>query len=297
MHGERLRLRHRRRRLGRLRAGQPAERGRRQRAPARGRRARHASLHPHPARHGPDARLPDVRLGLRDRAGAEPQRPPHRGDARQGAGRLIVDQRDGLYARPSRRLRPLGAEGRARLVLCRRAALFQTLRELGRRRERVSRRIGPARHAMGEDAGPALRRVDRSRQGRGLSAHRGLQRRAAGRLRAQPILHPQRPPLIGRERVPQARDGAQEPRRRGRARRRPACSCRARARPASSMCSNGQTRAARGRRSDPRGRRVQHAAAPDALRHRAGRASRARSASSRWSICRSARTCRTIWRR
>ena len=52
--------------------------------------------------------------------------------ARQGAGRLVLDQRDGLYARPSRRLRPLGAEGRARLVLCGRAALFQARARPGR---------------------------------------------------------------------------------------------------------------------------------------------------------------------
>ncbi len=70
----------------------------------------------------------------------------HRGDARQGAGRLVLDQRDGLHARQSRRLRPLGAEGRARLVLCRRAALFQARRDLGGRREHLARRDGADRH-------------------------------------------------------------------------------------------------------------------------------------------------------
>ena len=59
------------------------------------------------------------------------------------------DQRDGLHARPSARLRPLGKERRDRLVLCRRAALFQTLRELGRRREHLARRHRPARDASG----------------------------------------------------------------------------------------------------------------------------------------------------
>ena len=38
------------------------------------------------------------------------------------------------------RLRPLGAEGRARLVLCRRAAVLQAGRELAGRRERIPRR-------------------------------------------------------------------------------------------------------------------------------------------------------------
>ena len=47
-------------------------------------------------------------------------------------------------------------------------------------------------------------------------------------------------------------------------------------------------------RGDPRRRRVQHAAAPDAVGHRPGRRICARSASSRSSICRSARTCRII---
>ena len=70
----------------------------------------------------------------------------HRGDARQGARRLVVDQRDGLYARQPRRLRPLGAEGRARLVLCRRAAVFPARRDLGGRREPLARRRGSARH-------------------------------------------------------------------------------------------------------------------------------------------------------
>ena len=44
-------------------------------AAARGRRARLASLHPHPARHGQAARVRHVRLGLRDRSRAEPQQP------------------------------------------------------------------------------------------------------------------------------------------------------------------------------------------------------------------------------
>jgi len=46
--------------------------------------------------------------GASHRARAEPRQPPHRGDARQGAGRLLVDQRDGLYARPSRRTTTAG---------------------------------------------------------------------------------------------------------------------------------------------------------------------------------------------
>ena len=68
--------------------------------------------------------------GYQLRARPRPQRPPRRGAARQGAGRLVVDQRDGLHPRRSRRLRPLGAEGRARLVVRRRAAVLQARRKL-----------------------------------------------------------------------------------------------------------------------------------------------------------------------
>ena len=60
-------------------------------------------------------------------------------------------------------------KGAPRLVLCRRASLFQTLRDMGRRREYVARRLGPDRHAARQDARSALRRLDRGRQGGRLS--------------------------------------------------------------------------------------------------------------------------------
>ena len=272
---QRLRLRHRRRRLGRLRAGQPAERGsRRERAADRGGRARPQSAHPHPARHGQDARAQHVRLGLSHRARAEHERPRGRGDARQGAGRLVVDQRDGLYPRPSRRLRPLGTEGRARLVLCRRAALLQALRELAGWRESVARRFGAGRHRIRAHARSGLRRLARSGESRGLSRDRRLQRQAAGRFRARPIHHPRRLSLLGGDRLSQAGAQARQSRRRDRR----ACHARAAARHARHrrrIC-QGQRRHRAGR-SRPRGhplrRRLQHAAAAHALGHRPGRAS------------------------
>src|SRR4030095_14333137 len=95
----------------------------------------------------------------------EPERPQDRGDARQGVGRLLLDQRDGLYARPSRRLRSLGAEGRARLVLCRCAALLQALRTMGRRRGPLARRSGAGRHAIRKDGRSARPRIAPSRRG------------------------------------------------------------------------------------------------------------------------------------
>ncbi len=127
----------------------------------------------------------------------------HRGDARQGFGRLIVDQRHGLYARQSRRLRPLGAEGRARLVLCGRAALFPPLRDLGRRRRHMARRPRTARHRIRQDPRPALRSLARRREGLRLSADPGLQRQTAGRLWPRPVHHSRRPAFVHRQRVSQ----------------------------------------------------------------------------------------------
>ena len=54
--------------------------------------------------------------------------------ARQGDRRLVLDQRHGLCARPSRRLRPLGGAGLTALVLCACAAVFPSPGILGGRR-------------------------------------------------------------------------------------------------------------------------------------------------------------------
>ncbi len=194
---QRLRLHHCGGRLGRLRARQPVDRGRRRPRPAaRGRPPRSPPLHFDPARHGPHARPGHVRLGLRDRGRAQSQRPHDRGDARQGAGRLVLDQCHGVYPRQPRRLRPLGAEGCAGMVLCRRAALFPARRDLGGRRRSVARRRRPARHPICEDARHAVRGLARGRQGRRHSGDAGLQRRDAGRLRPRAIHHPRWAALV-----------------------------------------------------------------------------------------------------
>ena len=65
---------------------------------------------------------------MKTAAGARPQRPRARLSARQGAGRLLVDQRHDLHARPGGRLRPLAAARQCRLGLGRRAALFPQVR-------------------------------------------------------------------------------------------------------------------------------------------------------------------------
>ena len=118
--GESLRLRHRRRGLGRLRARQPADRGRRRRAcccsrPAAGTAIRWIHI---PLGWGRilERRLHDWMYFTEPEPDA--RRPAHRMRARQGDRRLVLDQRHGLCARPSRRLRPLGRGGPAALVLC-----------------------------------------------------------------------------------------------------------------------------------------------------------------------------------
>jgi choline dehydrogenase len=99
----------------------PSTRG----AAARGRRQRQLSLDPHPGRLSLLHEQPAHRLVLQDggRAGAERARAQL--SARQGAGRLLVDQRHDLHARPGARLRPLAPAGPHRLGLGRRAALLQ----------------------------------------------------------------------------------------------------------------------------------------------------------------------------
>ena len=138
-----LRLHHHRRRLGRLRAGQPADRGpRHQGAGARGRRLGPRPVDPHPARLGQDPHQPPARLDVLHRARAEPGRPADRMRARQGDRRLVVDQRHDLFARPPRRLRPLGAR-----TACRRGPMPTRCRIS---RSRRPGRTAPSAHRGGD---------------------------------------------------------------------------------------------------------------------------------------------------
>ena len=103
-----LRLHRRWRRLGGLRARQPAEpRPAQPRARRRGRRQRQLDLVPYSRRLPLRDRQSTRRLDVQDRARAGPRRPLDRLSARPGGGRLVGDQRDDLYARPGRRLRRL----------------------------------------------------------------------------------------------------------------------------------------------------------------------------------------------
>ena len=244
----RVRLRHRRRRLGRLRAREPAvRRPGVPRAAARGRRrdARNFWL-----------RLPvgyfrtiyDPRFSWQFplEPEASDRQPRDRLAARQGARRLERHQRPDLHPRPARRLRRLGKRARrARLGLSRGAAVLQALRALRRRRERVPRRARRARRLRPAQRPSVLRGVARrGRRGR-PAAHRRLQRRTTGRPRPLPA-HAARPLALRRgERVPRAGAAARRTSRSRPARTSRASSSSAAARPASSGSrpANGEARA------------------------------------------------------
>ena len=110
-----VRLHHRRRRLGRERAGQsvvgrsgherPRHRGRPARLPIR-------RLHPHAGGADVPDRQPLLRLDVRVGARAVHERPAHLPRPRQGPRRLIEHQRPDLPARQSARLRALGGRSR-----------------------------------------------------------------------------------------------------------------------------------------------------------------------------------------
>ena len=180
-----VRLCHRRRRLGRLRPCQSIDRrpgyhG----APARSRRFRSQHFHTHAdgVVH-PDEHVA-VQLGLRKRAGTLSRRPANGLPARSRARRLVVDQRHGLRARPSARLRRVAGKWRRRLVLRDLPALFPKGRKLATRRRRLSRRRRPVGYVQWQqDAESALQGVHRSGQGSRVPDHRRLQRLPAGRLR------------------------------------------------------------------------------------------------------------------
>ena len=157
-HG-RLRLRYHRRRFGRLRAGQQAQRRRAFFRPgARGRTARPGSADPCPGRRLLGApRSPD-QLELHDGGGTRTRRPPGLDAARQGGRWLLVDQLHGLHARPSLGLRQLGPPaGAGGLGFGGLPALLQGGRDQRSRRQRLARRFGPARRHQGRLRGSPVR--------------------------------------------------------------------------------------------------------------------------------------------
>ena len=162
----------------------------------------------HPARHGQDARVPACTTGAIETE-PEPNLDDRRIEAMRGKvlGGSLLDQRHGLYARPSAATTTAGrANGAPGWSYARRAALFQTRRELGGRREPVARRRRPARHRSSRktadplfdawiEAGKARRlsRVRRTTTARSRKASAAASTRsatAAARPPRAPILRP-----------------------------------------------------------------------------------------------------------
>lgn len=153
-----------RRRLGRLRVGQPAQREQAaQGARARGRRDGSQPVCAHPGRVREDPR--EVRLGLCRRARPVAQRPRRQLARGQGDRRRLDGERHGLDPRPRGRLRPLGAGGRLPGVgLQERAALLPPLRALRGRGPPEPRRQGSAARQQPAPRPPHHPAVDRRRE-------------------------------------------------------------------------------------------------------------------------------------
>ncbi len=137
----------------------------------------------HAVRAGADGRRQRQQLGLQHRAAKGPQRPHRLSAARQGARRLVRHQRDGLYPRPPRRLRPMGLARQCRLVVRRRAALLQARREQRRFRRRVSRQGRAARRQQVAHRQSGAADFSAGRAGSAVSPARGFQCRRARRPR------------------------------------------------------------------------------------------------------------------
>ena len=266
--GRHVRLRDCRCRLGRLCAGRASlRRPGCERAAARGGAAGHQRKHSRAARL-PAARAHGGRLGLLLRAGTPLRLPPHPATARQSARRVIVDQRDDLHPRQPARLRRLG---RRRLVVGRPLPLLPEGR--GQRARRVAlarrRRASPGeREPLAQPHHRGLRRRGRASR---AGSQRGLQRRGTGRRGDLPGDAPRRAARERRRRIPAPRDGAAESRCQAvhaRAARALRGHARGRRGGATARRDPAATRRARG---DPVRRRLQLAAASDALRGRSRR--------------------------
>ena len=183
--------------VGRVRIGKSAQRRSWQpRRITRSRRAGFEPADPYPGWLYEIARPPDDYLGLYRRARSRHQWPRHPLSARPGAWRIEFDQWHDLCPRPARGFRPLGPARQSRLVMGRRAAVFQKGGELGARAGRISRawrtavdiaRLRQAAPLREDDRG---RDPDRSRipRGRQSSAARGRRQYRLG------AADPPRPP-------------------------------------------------------------------------------------------------------
>ena len=203
---------HRRRRLGGLRAGQPADRGsRRQGAAARGRPARQIDVDRHSRGLHPAAQPQILQLEFRDGGGRGHGRPAHSLPARPHARRFELDQRHALCARPAARLRHLGPARQSRLVLFAGPALLQEVGEFRARRRRQPRQGRPAQRRRHVRHPRAVRRLYRRRGGERLPEEQGLQQRCAGRLRLLPGDDEERQTPVDGARLPRSDPRSPQP--------------------------------------------------------------------------------------
>ena len=138
-------------------------------APGSG-RPRQLDLVPHSGGLSVRHRQSALRLDVRDREGAGPERPQPEISARQGDRRLLGDQRHDLDARPGPGLRPLAAARARRLGLGRCPPRLQASRQSFPRRHRASRR---RRRMAGRAAARAMGCAGRGRQGGDRDGHPG----------------------------------------------------------------------------------------------------------------------------
>ena len=270
-----IRLRHRRRRLGRLRAGQPAVR--RSREPGAGAGGRPAGLpvgrlHPHAGGADLPDRQPVLRLEVRVRARAAHERPADLPRPRQGAGRLQQHQRHDLPARQPAWTTSAGRAdpGMETWDYAHCLPYFQRMENClaADPDDEFRGHDGPLVLERGPATNPLFGAFFEAAQRGGLRADRRRQRLPAGGLRRVRPQHPARPPAVGRAGLPAARDEAPEPRRSGPARSSPGSSSRASGPSASSTSAPGRAPAGPRRRGHPVRRRDQLAAAAPALRSR-----------------------------
>ena len=219
-----VRLRSGRYRLGRGGRGQSAQRrsGHRRGGPGGG-PARQEQIHPNPG--GLHQAVPQRdRLGLPDRTAEGARRSRDLLAARQGARRLVVDERDDVGARIRRRLRRVGGARRGAMVLRRGARVLPPHRErhrgLALRQRRRQRSHRPV--ARFPSAQPAT--ADRGLAGRGAPVR--ISRCATefpctGRLLRDRRHAAPRRQMQHRRRLPEAGDGPQKPHRAHRGHRDP----------------------------------------------------------------------------
>ena len=211
------RLRHRGRRLGRLRPRAPPQRGPRHAGAAAG----GGGQGPPPQREDPGRlrqAVPDeARLGAGDRARGPLRRPLALRPPRQGPRRVLLDERDALRPRAAAGLRPLGGPGRRRLGLGRRAPVLPARRGQRAWRLRAPRRGRPAARRRRALPAAADARLPAGRPGRRRARRARLQRARAGRREPRPGHPARRAALEHGRRLPAS--SARPPQPRGRDRR------------------------------------------------------------------------------